>query len=114
MIIRNVLFFLSGAASALSSAFGAEISDADFYKYTVYNPDLPESKIKFEDFEKPAGMSRVQTWWHWQNGNVTREGIRRDLEEMSKNGYGGAVIFNIAASVRGPLDFNSPEWFDNF
>ena len=114
MIIRNVLFFLSGAASALSSAFGAEISDADFYKYTVYNPDLPESKIKFEDFERPAGMSRVQTWWHWQNGNVTREGIRRDLEEMSKNGYGGAVIFNIAASVRGPLDFNSPEWFDNF
>ena len=52
------------AASGVLSAF-AGVSDAEFYKYTNYNPDAPASAPKYEDFLNPSGKSRPQTWWHW-------------------------------------------------
>ena len=46
----------------------------------------------------PTGKSRPQTWWHWIDGNVSKEGIEADLKAMSENGYGAAIIFNISAN----------------
>lgn len=103
--------------AALATTFiFAEASDADFYKYTNYNPDAAESSINFADFAVPKGKSRVQTWWHWINANVSREGIERDLKAMGENNYGAAIIFNVSSgsTPEGSLKFNSPEWFDNF
>ncbi len=94
-------------------------SDSEFYKYTNYNPDAPESAPVFEGFVSPKGKARVQTWWHWINSNVSREGIDRDLKSMAENNYGAAIIFNISGSdaIRAPegaVKFNSKEWFENF
>ena len=107
--------------AALMSAgvcFGAG-NDSEFYKYTNYNPDAPESALVFDGFVSPKGKARVQTWWHWINGNVSRDGIDRDLKSMADNNYGAAIIFNIGGSVevgtpKGGLKFNSKEWFGNF
>ena len=89
-------------------------SDASFYKYTNFNPDEPSNFLNEADFKNPQGWSKPQTWWHWINGNVSREGIDADLREMADKGYGFVRIFHIPGSVKGQLKFNSPEWFDTF
>ena len=94
----------------------ASSTDVEFYKYTNYNPNLPENSIKFEDFANPKGRARVQTWWHWINANVSREGIAKDLKAMGDCNYGAAIIFNVSSgsTPEGDLKFNSPQWFENF
>lgn len=63
------------------------------------------------EFVQPPASARPHTWWHWMNGNVTREGITADLEAMARAGVGGAQIFNAHCGIpEGPVVFNSPEW----
>ena len=121
-MIKRLFAAAAFAASGALPAF-AGASDAEFYKYTNYNPDAPSSALKYGDFLNPSGKSRPQTWWHWIEGNVSKEGIDADLKAMSENGYGAAIIFNIGANCSnrmrsktapGPLVFNSPEWFETF
>ena len=66
-------------------------------------------------FRSPPDSARPQTWWHWMNGNITREGITADLEAMKDIGLGGAQIFNVDEGIpAGPVKFNSPEWHELF
>ena len=66
-----------------------------------------------DGFCHPPMSARPQTWWHWMNGNVSKEGITADLEAMKEIGLGGATLFDAGCGVpSGPLRFNSPEWFD--
>ncbi len=64
-------------------------------------------------FVRPPDSARPHTWWHWMNGNVSKEGITADLEAMARVGIGGAQIFNAGENIpHGPLQFNSPEWIE--
>ncbi len=45
-------------------------------------------------FEKPPNEARPRVWWHWMNGNITKEGIRLDLEWMHRVGIGGFQNFD--------------------
>ncbi len=64
-----------------------------------------------EAFQHPPADARPQTWWHWMNGNISREGITADLEAMQRIGLGGAQIFNAAqGEPAGPVKVFSPEW----
>ena len=66
-------------------------------------------------FLNPPDSARPQTWWHWMNGNITREGITADLEAMKQIGLGGATIVNVDCGIpRGPVAFMSPEWREDF
>ncbi|MBR3222681.1 MAG: hypothetical protein IKF72_10670 [Kiritimatiellae bacterium] len=66
-----------------------------------------------ERFRTPPPSARPQVWWHWMNGNVTKAGITADLEAMAEIGIGGAHIFDVSIGIpKGPVDFNSPAWFD--
>jgi hypothetical protein len=49
----------------------------------------------------------------WMNGNVTADGITRDLQAMKRAGLGGALIFNIGEFIpKGPVDYGKQEWLD--
>jgi len=62
-------------------------------------------------FKNPPAQARPHTWWHWMNGNITKQGITADLEAMKKIGLGGAQIFNVSESIPdGPVKIMSPEW----
>lgn len=69
-------------------------------------------------FHQPPATALPHTWWHWMNGNVTREGITADLESMKEAGLGGAMIFFLAGphhqcdTPAGPVDYLSPAWLD--
>ncbi len=70
-----------------------------------------------QDFNDPPRDARLRAYWWWLNGNVTREAITRDLEEMKAKGFGGALICDADGSSQegneraphGPTFF-SPEW----
>ncbi|MBN2028815.1 hypothetical protein JW824_01085, partial [bacterium] len=42
-----------------------------------------------EGFQNPPNSARPRVWWHWMNGNVTKEGIKADFEWMNRVGIGG-------------------------
>lgn len=64
-------------------------------------------------FQSPPASARPHTWWHWMNGNVTKEGITADLESMKKAGIGGFQMFNVAEWIPdGPAPFMSEKWFE--
>ena len=64
-------------------------------------------------FADPPHAAKPHTWWHWMNGNISKEGITADLEAMKEIGLGGAQLFDIGYGIpRGQVDFASPEWFD--
>ena len=68
-------------------------------------------------FLNPPHSAGVRCFWWWLNGNVTKEAITRDLEEMKDKGFSGALIFDANGANQqgnenvpaGPL-FASPEW----
>ncbi|MCP4313848.1 MAG: hypothetical protein GY790_21550 [Bacteroidetes bacterium] len=64
-----------------------------------------------ESFVSPPESAKPWTWWHWIDGNITREGITSDLEAMSQAGLGGALIFNVKLGLPdGPVRFMTDEW----
>jgi len=71
-------------------------------------------------FQNPPDSAKPRVWWHWMNGNVSKEGIKADLEWMKRVGIGGFQNFDggnmgsAAASTRKPVAFLSPEWKDAF
>src|ERR1700740_817807 len=34
----------------------------------------------------PPPQARPRVWWHWMNGNVTKDGIAKDLQWMKRMG----------------------------
>ena len=44
---------------------------------------------------------KTDCYWHWMNGNVSREGITADLEYMKAGGIEGAMIFDPGHKVLG-------------
>ena len=33
----------------------------------------------YENFLSPPAAARPRVWWHWMNGNITKDGIKKDL-----------------------------------
>jgi len=71
-----------------------------------------------DGFRAPPQAAKPRVWWHWMNGNVTKDGIRRDLDWMNRMGIGG--VDAIDASIDTPqvvkkrLVYMTPEWKDAF
>ncbi len=69
-------------------------------------------------FADPPRESRPMVWWHWMNGNITKDGIRKDLEWMNRAGIRGFHQFDGALQtpqvVKHPLAYMTPEWKDAF
>ena len=69
-------------------------------------------------FEAPAESAKPRVWWHWMNGNITKEGIKLDLEWMHRAGLGGFQNFDAALEtpqvVKKRLIYMTPEWKDAF
>jgi len=65
-------------------------------------------------FKNPPASARPHTWWHWLNGNTSKQGITADLEAMKRAGIGGAQIFNVDCGIPdGPVPVMSAEWQDH-
>ncbi len=69
-------------------------------------------------FQTPPDAAKPRVWWHWMNGNVTKKGIREDLNWMHQIGIGGFQNFdaglNTPQVVEKRLIYMTPEWKDAF
>src|ERR1019366_1024537 len=50
-------------------------------------------------FQNPPDSAKPRVWWHWMNGNITKEGIKLDLEWMKRTGIGGFQNFDAALNT---------------
>src|SRR6267154_2493473 len=50
-------------------------------------------------FLNPPDSAKPRVWWHWMNGNITKEGIKLDLEWMKRVGIGGFQNFDAALNT---------------
>jgi hypothetical protein len=66
-------------------------------------------------FRTPPDTAKPWVYWWWLNGNVTKAGITKDLEEMKRQGINGVLIFHSGGgkTPTGPR-FLSPAWHDLF
>jgi hypothetical protein len=69
-------------------------------------------------FRNPPESAKPRVWWHWMNGNISKEGIRADLEWMKRIGIGGFQNFDAGLAspqiVPKRLIYMTPEWKDAF
>ena len=89
---------------------------------TLTKPNLSESGQTASATELEAGFmsppdsARPRVWWHWTAGNVTKEGITKDLEWMKRVGIGGMHMADGSSgsgqTVEQKIVFFTPEWFD--
>jgi hypothetical protein len=68
-----------------------------------------------EAFATPPETAGSWVFWWWLNGDATKEGIVRDLDEMKAKGISGAAVYQggIAETPR-KTEFMSPEWRNLF
>jgi len=103
--IRKAGFVLSAALTlGCVGAIVAQSAPAQF------NSDALE-----QGFRTPPDSAKPRAWMHWTNGNVTEEGITKDLEWMKRVGIAGFQISDVAAGsgqvVDKKINFGTPEWY---
>jgi alpha-L-rhamnosidase/F5/8 type C domain len=80
-------------------------------------PSKESSELR-AGFLNPPESAKPRVWWHWMNGNITKEGIRADLEWMHRVGIGGFQNFDASLFtpqvVKKRLVYMTPEWKDAF
>ena len=120
MNIKNTLAALPLFLSLTSAATARDISRIEAAEDTAYSVQIiKDSSDLARIFKTPPKEARPQVWWHWMDGNVSKEGIRKDIEWMKRNGIGGFHQFDAggvnmprAAKVR--LPYLSDGWKDAF
>lgn len=70
------------------------------------------------DFQTPPNTAKPRVWWHWMNGNITKDGVEKDLLWMHRSGIGGFQNFDAAMAtpqiVEKRLAYMTPAWIDVF
>ena len=71
-----------------------------------------------DGFKNPPNSAKPRVWWHWMNGNITKEGIKLDLEWMNRVGISGFQNFDASLTTPKLVDqrlvYMTPEWKDAF
>jgi len=67
-----------------------------------------------EVFDHPPASTRPHVFWYWVSNNISKEGIRKDLEAMARIGIGGVSIAQVGYkdSPVGDMRMFSDAWWD--
>ena len=98
---------LIGIAAVIAVALGTGIVAAE-------GPDDPLAR----GFQTPPASAKPRVWWHWMSGNITKAGIKADLEWMKRTGIAGFQNFDAGLEtpqiVAKRLVYMTPGWKDAF
>ena len=69
----------------------------------------------YDHFTDPPQEARPRVWWHWMDGNVSMEGIVKDIDWMERAGIGGFHQFDAGGIGMRPIvdetmPYQSPQW----
>ena len=74
-----------------------------------------------KDFQDPPQEARIRVWWHWMDSNISKDGIKKDLDWMKASGIGGVQQFDAGGTSLGGgqtivkrLPYMQDEWKDAF
>ncbi|MDT0508288.1 glycosyl hydrolase [Novosphingobium sp. MMS21-SN21R] len=71
-----------------------------------------------QQFQDPPMEARPRVWWHWMNGNISKDGIAKDMAWMKRVGIGGLQNFDAGLDTPQIVDkrliYMTPEWKDAF
>src|SRR6266536_1330778 len=100
---RSIVFVVAVILSVISFSQTKKVASKDSF---------------YTEFISPPNSAKPRVWWHWMNGNITKDGIRKDLEWMHRSGIGGFQNFDAALAtpqiVEKRLTYMTPEWKDAF
>ena len=64
------------------------------------------------NFIKPSDDVQTSVYWYWISGNISEEGVVKDLHAMKEAGINRAFIGNIGVDgISGKVKFGSEEWW---
>jgi len=67
-----------------------------------------------EGFTCPPAENRPLAWWHWINGNISKEGIRADLKDMKRVGLAGCQMLDVSGyTPPGSVRYGSEAWYEH-
>src|SRR4051812_21026959 len=102
--MKKTFFFLTATLIAVAG-------------FSQVNVLAPKGSL-YTEFQNPGNASRPRVWWHWMNGNITKDGIRKDLLWMNRSGIGGFQNFDAALGTPQIVDkrlvYMTPDWKDAF
>ncbi len=110
MVYSRKIRCLLGLFTALTAV--PAFADTPVASAPVAEPTLEQQ------FQNPPNAARPRVWWQWMNGNITKDGIAKDMDWMHRMGIGGMQNFD--ASLMTPkivdkrLVYMTPEWKDAF
>lgn len=113
---NKIDFGALAAAVALCASFALQAPASAGFSHkmpaaTNEKPSNPPYGEMLETFRDPSGKVQTGCYWYWLSGNVSCDGVRKDLEAMKKAGIDRAYIGDIAAKIpQGPVKTFSPEW----
>lgn len=121
-----MLTTINNSSSIRLDAYLSRVSRVTLFSFLLILTLVQSSPAQQQDtlanhFKNPPQQYGIRCWWWWLNGNVTKETITRDLEEMKAKGFSGACIFDAGGQNQqgnsdvpeGPM-FGTPEWRDLF
>lgn len=80
------------------------IFSVNIYSQNEYNI-LNEQK-----FKDPPSWAKPKTLLHVMSGNLSKEGMKKDLKAIYDAGIGGVMLFDVGQSIPyGPIKYNSKE-----
>ncbi len=66
-------------------------------------------------FLHPPDAARPGVYWYFMDGNLSKEGMTRDLESMKKAGIGNVIFLEVNVGIpRGPVDYLGDQWLALF
>ena len=66
-----------------------------------------------KSFEIPRDEYKPWTYWFWINGNMTRDGITKDLESMKRVGINGVLWMEVSGpfwAPKGKVEAGTKQW----
>ena len=66
-------------------------------------------------FRNPQDGAEAGVYWYFMDGNMSKEGITKDLESMKRSGLDYAIFLEVNVGIpQGPVAYMSDEWLDMF
>ena len=84
------------------------------YSIKTHASALTSEHEIYKGFINPPQEAKPRVWWHWMDGNITEEGIYKDLLWMNRIGIGGFHQFDASLYtkpiVKERLVYMTPKW----
>ena len=101
--------------SVLALMFG-HLAFSPWFK--CMNECFAQSRVKDKlelVFDKPPHEALPGVYWYFMDGNISKDGMTKDLKAMNEAGLGHLVFLEVNVGVpRGNVDYLSDEWISLF